>query len=111
MMGKAKTIRLLAMVVGCVSMAQAHVMDEPATGAVDSIRQLKEEPFIYGASFPISLKTRAQIKSPLLNAIIDHDTIKARDLIERGADVNEKLSGSITPLMISPLPIDRGERR
>jgi len=57
------------------------------------------------AYFPISYSTREKITSPLFIAVINGDTVQAINLINNGADVNEKIEmgkgGYLTPLMIA----------
>jgi len=57
------------------------------------------------AYFPISYSTREKFTSPLFIAVIDGDTVQAINLINNGADVNEKIEtgkgGYFTPLMIA----------
>ncbi len=55
--------------------------------------------------FDVSLATRTHVTSPLFNAVMDGNTSESINLINKGANVNEKIAGDkdgfFTPLMVA----------
>jgi hypothetical protein len=55
-------------------------------------------------TFPVSYSTREKFKSPLFQAVMNGDTIESINLLNNGADANEKIEadgGYYTPLMVA----------